>query len=127
MTQVLAGDAIEAIGLPVLGAVMRDPTLTLPERHLGLVQAVEHPDLERAISDYAAFLRANVDLNAIRHAASSNSAPPPAPGQLPLPPAQRIAIAPKFRSQHSAAAAAQHQPERADKFSSESFQRREIL
>ena len=35
----LAGDAIEAIGLPVVGAIMRDPTLTLPERHLGLVQA----------------------------------------------------------------------------------------
>ncbi len=31
----LAGDAIEALGLPVVGAVMRDPTLTLPERHLG--------------------------------------------------------------------------------------------
>jgi len=84
---------MEAIGMPVLGALPRRGDLTLPERHLGLVQAVEHPDLERAISDYAAFLRANVDLNAIRHAASSNSAPPPAPGQLPLPPAQRIAIA----------------------------------
>ena len=35
----LAGDAIEALGLPVVGAILRDPSLTLPERHLGLVQA----------------------------------------------------------------------------------------
>ena len=43
----LAGDAIEAIGLPVVGAILRDPTLTLPERHLGLVQAGEHARLRR--------------------------------------------------------------------------------
>ena len=35
----------ERIGMPVLGAFMREDALTLPERHLGLVQAVK-----RAIS-----------------------------------------------------------------------------
>ncbi|MEM8572321.1 MAG: cobyrinate a,c-diamide synthase [Pseudomonadota bacterium] len=82
---------MESAGLPVLGALPRRGDLTLPERHLGLVQAVEHPDLEEAISGYAAFLREHVDLAAIRAAARGN-----APGQaqtLPEPPAQRIALA----------------------------------
>lgn len=82
---------MEAAGIPVLGALPRRGDLTLPERHLGLVQAVEHPDLDRAIADYAAFLREHADLGAIRQAASG--LPRPAGGALPQPPAQRIALA----------------------------------
>lgn len=83
---------MEAAGIPVLGALPRCADLVLPERHLGLVQAVEHPDLDRRIADYAAFVRAHVDLSGLRHAAAG------APvvrgeGRLPAPPAQRIAIA----------------------------------
>jgi cobyrinic acid a,c-diamide synthase len=63
-------------GLPVLGALPRRGDLTLPERHLGLVQAVEHPDLEAAIAGYAAFLRAHVDLAAIRAAAGGTAQRP---------------------------------------------------
>ncbi|MDS9468247.1 cobyrinate a,c-diamide synthase [Paracoccus sp. MBLB3053] len=87
----LARVGMEKTGIPVLGALPRRGDLTLPERHLGLIQAVEHPDLEAAISGYAAFLREHVDLSAIRAAASSG--PAPAPGRLPPPPAQRIALA----------------------------------
>jgi len=83
---------LEAAGIPVLGALPRRGDLTLPERHLGLVQAVEHPDLDRAIVDFAAFLRAHADLDAIRSAASGSEALL-GDGRLPLPPAQRIAIA----------------------------------
>ncbi|SLN55363.1 Cobyrinic acid A,C-diamide synthase [Roseivivax jejudonensis] len=82
---------MERAGLPVLGVLPRRGDLTLPERHLGLVQAVEHPDLDAAISDYAAFLRAHVDLAAIREAAEGRPLPPP--GAMPRPPAQRIALA----------------------------------
>lgn len=82
---------MERAGLPVLGVLPRRGDLTLPERHLGLIQAVEHPDLETAISDYAEFLRAHVDLDKIKAAALG--APLPSCGQLPPPPAQRIALA----------------------------------
>jgi cobyrinic acid a,c-diamide synthase len=83
---------MDRAGMTVLGALPRRGDLALPERHLGLVQAVEHPDLETAIASYARFLRDHVDLPAInaaargrRHAADH--------GPLPRPPAQRIALA----------------------------------
>ncbi len=82
---------MERAGIRVLGALPRRGDLVLPERHLGLIQAVEHPDLDAAIAGYAAFLRAHVDLAAIWDAAQGG--PGPAPGPLPRPPAQRIALA----------------------------------
>lgn len=82
---------MERAGLPVLGVLPRRGDLTLPERHLGLIQAVEHPDLESAIAGYATFLREHVDLDAIKAAALGHSLP--STGALPRPPAQRIALA----------------------------------
>lgn len=82
---------MERAGLKVLGSLPRRGDLKLPERHLGLIQAVEHPDLEAAIAGYASFLRENVDLEAIKAAASGGVCP--VIGELPNPPAQRIALA----------------------------------
>ena len=82
---------MEKAGIKVLGSLPRRGDLALPERHLGLIQAVEHPDLEAAIAGYAEFLRAHVDLEAIKAAALAGQAP--APASLPKPPAQRIALA----------------------------------
>ncbi len=82
---------MERAGLPVLGVLPRRGDLKLPERHLGLVQAAEHPDLEAAIAAYAAFLRAHVDLPALWRLAAGTRAGAPDP--LPNPPAQRIALA----------------------------------
>lgn len=87
----LARLGMDRVGIPVLGVLPRRGDLQLPERHLGLIQAVEHPDLERAISDYAAFLREHVNLDALREIATSTGLP--VPGALPHPPAQRIALA----------------------------------
>lgn len=86
----LARLGMDKVGVKVLGVLPRRGDLTLPERHLGLIQAVEHPDLEQAISTYADFLRDNVDLQAIKEAACAGA---PRTGVLPKPPAQRIALA----------------------------------
>ncbi|PTW97529.1 cobyrinate a,c-diamide synthase [Pararhodobacter aggregans] len=88
----LARLGMEEAGIPVLGVLPRRGDLALPERHLGLVQAVEHPDLEVAIAGYAAFLRAHVDLAAIVRAADGRIAHPTAALRV-TPPAQRIALA----------------------------------
>ncbi len=87
-----ASAAIEAVGIPVLGALPRDPALTLPERHLGLVQAFEHPDLLVLLDRLADIAEQHLELDAIlRHAAPLASAIPSALG-LP-PPGQCIALA----------------------------------
>ncbi|WP_187431284.1 Hydrogenobyrinate a,c-diamide synthase [Roseobacter fucihabitans] len=88
----LARLGMDKAGMKVLGVLPRRGDLTLPERHLGLIQAVEHPDLEAAIAGYAKFLREHVDIDAIR-AATRGSIPDHATAKLPTPPAQRIALA----------------------------------
>lgn len=83
---------MDQAGIRVLGALPRRGDLKLPERHLGLMQAVETPDLDAALSSYAAFLREHVDLAALRQIAACTTMPGTA-GALPRPPAQRIALA----------------------------------
>lgn len=83
--------AFDAIGIPVFGALPRRGDLTIAERHLGLVQAVEHPDLDAAVAQYAAFLREHVDLDALKAAATSRDFPTGT--HLARPPGQRIALA----------------------------------
>lgn len=89
----LARLGMDQAGLTVLGALPRRGDLALPERHLGLVQAVEHPDLEAAIVAYAAFLSAHVDVAALAALARGTTPAPGTPEALPRPPAQRIALA----------------------------------
>ena len=87
----LARLGMEQAGIKVLGVLPRRGDLALPERHLGLIQAIEHPDLEQAISNYASFLSEHVDLDAICAVAQGTNAPKV--GRLVRPPAQRIALA----------------------------------
>jgi cobyrinic acid a,c-diamide synthase len=89
----LAADAIEAVGLPVAGAVMRDPTLTLPERHLGLVQASEHAALEEFIERMADMMEKSLDLDAILALAAPFEARAGSTAHALAPPGQRIALA----------------------------------
>ena len=61
----VVADAISALGVQILGAVPREAALALPERHLGLVQAGEHPDLTSLIERLAAIAERHLDLDGI--------------------------------------------------------------
>lgn len=83
--------ALQGIGMPVLGAVPRSEALTLPERHLGLVQAGEHGDLAAFLEAAADHVAAHVDLDALAKIAMPIA---PADAAVKLPPlGQRIAVA----------------------------------
>ena len=79
-------------GLPVLGCLPRLKGLALPERHLGLVQAREHGDLEGFLAGAARAVATHLDTQALRDLAKP---PHLAEGGAPaLPPlGQRIAVA----------------------------------
>ena len=85
-------EAMAPIAMPVLGAIPRCASLSLPERHLGLVQAGEHSDADGLIDAIADRVTAHVDLSAIRKAAGAADAAPAPPPRL-TPPGQRIALA----------------------------------
>lgn len=91
--EAMARDAIEAIGIPVLGAVYRNPDMALPERHLGLVQASEHAALEAFIERLAGVMEQSIDLDAVMEAAVPLSMQAGDAVRLLPPPGQRIAIA----------------------------------
>ena len=91
----LVTNAISALGLPSFGALPRDASLALPERHLGLVQAAERADLAALIDRLAAMAERYFDLDAVLAAAAPVTLRARAGGDagfLP-PPGQRIALA----------------------------------
>ncbi len=61
--------ALDPLGIPVLGAIPSDRGLELPERHLGLVQAAEHQELETLIEAAAETVGSLVDLDLARRIA----------------------------------------------------------
>jgi cobyrinic acid a,c-diamide synthase len=90
----LASEAIEALGIPVVGAMPRSEGVALPERHLGLVQAGETGALDQRLDRIADFVAEHVDLEAVRAlAAGGGAALPEAAPSVIKPPGQRIAIA----------------------------------
>jgi cobyrinic acid a,c-diamide synthase len=91
--RVLIADAIAALGIPVVGAVPRDETLTLPQRHLGLVQAAEHADLAVRLERMAEMAERCLDLDAVIAGAAEPTLCAPAKASPLRPPGQRIALA----------------------------------
>lgn len=84
--------AIAPIGIPVLGAIPRDGTIHLPERHLGLVQAGEHDDLVIRLQRLADLVEKSCDLTRIEDLAQTLAAKTSDIAAL-APPGQSIALA----------------------------------
>ena len=98
--------AMTAAGIVVLGAMPRDASIALPERHLGLVQAEESAALPARLDALADMAEQRIDLNAVIDAAAplriaSSGDTPVMAGLDPAihdgcglpPPGQRIALA----------------------------------
>ncbi|WP_375196803.1 cobyrinate a,c-diamide synthase [Sphingobium sp.] len=85
--------AMAEAGMKVFGAIPRCPDLTLPERHLGLVQASEQGNLDAFMERMADMIGAHVDLDGIRSAATSATAAPTPRADGIAPPGQRVAVA----------------------------------
>ena len=66
-------EATEQTGIPVLGCLRRDAALALPDRHLGLVQASEHPDLDSFLGKAATAIEGAVDINGLLRLARRGS------------------------------------------------------
>ena len=83
--------ALDGRAVPVLGAVPRDEALSLPSRHLGLVQAFESEGswVDRA----ASVVGRTVDTDALEALARPLRATPTQPGAAIPPLGQRIAVA----------------------------------
>lgn len=83
---------MENVGIPVLGVLPRRGAVALPERHLGLVQAEEQPELSALLDDLGAFIAAHTDLDRILCLAEGAFGA----GASPLavaPPGNRVALA----------------------------------
>jgi cobyrinic acid a,c-diamide synthase len=93
----LLREAVEPLGVPVVGALRRDERVTAPERHLGLVPAVEREARTRdALAALASAVEAHVDLDEVARlarAAPATGGPAwsPETGEEPI--NARIAIA----------------------------------
>ncbi|MCB2135276.1 MAG: cobyrinate a,c-diamide synthase [Rhodobacteraceae bacterium] len=90
--EALVRAGMDAVGIPVFGALPRRASIEVPERHLGLVQAEETPELDRIIADAAEFVAAYVDLGTLRAAAGATKLASGGRAAV-VPPGQRIALA----------------------------------
>jgi cobyrinic acid a,c-diamide synthase len=86
--------ALAPLGIPLLGAFPRDERVALQDRHLGLVQAREHGNLETVLARAAAQASEHLDLEILRTLARPDRLKAPPNGTSSIPPlGQRIAIA----------------------------------
>jgi cobyrinic acid a,c-diamide synthase len=93
----LVSEAIAALAapapIPILGSVPRAAALELPERHLGLVQAGEHADLDRWLDRLADLAEQHINLDAVMAATAPLAIATAPPTAALSPPGQRIALA----------------------------------
>ena len=85
--------ALAAVNIPVFGAMPRNAAITLPKRHLGLVQAEEQKEICDLIGEAARCVSEHVNIDAVLQSASIWSPQGTVAGQDIAPPGQRIALA----------------------------------
>jgi cobyrinic acid a,c-diamide synthase len=87
-------EAVAPLGIAVIGGLPADGALALPDRHLGLVQAGEHPDLERFLDEASAFVGRWLDCASLAGLAKVGNDPSTTEGEAGLRPlGQHIAVA----------------------------------
>jgi cobyrinic acid a,c-diamide synthase len=89
--EALIRDGMEEAGLTVLGVLPKRAAIAMPERHLGLVQAEEQPELQALVAEAAQLMREGVDLDAL--IASARTTATTHSSTKITPPGQRIALA----------------------------------
>ncbi len=93
----LCREAIEHYtGVPVLGHLSRQASLSLPERHLGLIPTVEGPANDGFLAALVAQCESRFDIAGILHVAGQAAVPGTEPSLFPpqpAPPVTRIAVA----------------------------------
>ncbi|WP_425548939.1 cobyrinate a,c-diamide synthase [Actinomadura meridiana] len=83
----LCRDALEATGVPVLGAIRRDDAVVTPSRHLGLIPASERgTEAVRAVERLGELIGKSCDLDALLRLAHTA---PPLPG-TPWDPSEQV-------------------------------------
>lgn len=87
-------NAMEPTGISLVGMIPRDPVLSLPDRHLGLVQAAESPELDSKIDQAAALIEREIDMDRVLSLAAETECSVAVTGPSPVPPpGQRVAVA----------------------------------
>ncbi|WOH64137.1 cobyrinate a,c-diamide synthase [Bradyrhizobium sp. BWA-3-5] len=85
--------ALAGAGISVFGALPRHAAITMPKRHLGLVQAEEQAEVNELIAEAARIAAEHVDLDAVLQSACTWMASRDTHGLSVTPPGQRIALA----------------------------------
>ncbi|MEP7454826.1 cobyrinate a,c-diamide synthase [Phyllobacterium sp. SB3] len=92
--EMMLRSALSPVGIPILGSLPKSEQLQLPERHLGLVQAGEHRDLESFIESAASTISERVDIHGILDIAGRYGSTESMANIKRIPPlGQRIAVA----------------------------------
>jgi len=93
--KVIRAAVADTTNLPVLGAIPRLVEQHLPSRHLGLLTASEHPEVEKSLARVARIATDHLDLSALVEIA--DRVPDLAPSRVAKPAARRAVGAPRVR------------------------------
>ena len=69
----LCRSALEKIKIPIIGVIPKNPLLTIPSRHLGLISTLENNVLKKQIKKVSKIISENIDINQIIKIAKNSS------------------------------------------------------